>query len=497
MARKLEFVCIAFGLAACLIYAVVVILRFIYPYTLWLFEGDIFLHVLRLKQGLDIYPEKIGIDFIPLIYMPVYYYIGVVTTSLIPGLPGLRIISILSILQIFIVIFKILKEAKVPFWLCIVVLGYLACTSHIAYGQMENVRNDGLMLATVLWGIYLVSSKQTDRKRVIYGSGLIAISFYIKQTGIIYALGIFLFMCIRKRRYIWIFILTYLIIFILTGVIIYSLHGPGWIFYTVIVPSLQKIYFNELSVDGYTIWLRYFPIIVLLGIVSIYYCIKNEKGNTIELLIWSLPASFLAYALPRCKSGGFVNNTVHLAVVLMVLSGWVFAKMNDEFVLSKSIKISKVKPLLLYLLVIIQFAILIYNPMDEIPNYGNYKINRDYIKKLAALKGKVFNPLSQYHNYLAGKETFFSYVPYADLKYAGVIPGYPLGMVNAFESGEISYLLTPPEHSPTGPNIPIGLKVEFVNEGMLLDQAIYKPNINIMLPPLKLYKVVPKESEPE
>jgi hypothetical protein len=57
--------------------------------------------------------------------------------------------------------------------------------------------------------------------------------------------------------------------------------------------------------------------------------------------------------------------------------------------------------------------------------------------------------------------------------------------------------LTPPEHSPTGPNIPIGLKVEFVNEGMLLDQAIYKPNINIMLPPLKLYKVVPKESEPE
>lgn len=472
---------------AVIAYLVTLCLRIFYPYPLWLIEGDIYTHVCRLSEGAEIYPAKFDFRFIPLIYTPLFYYLAIPFHYLLPGIEGLRILSLLAVIGTFAAAVLILKRAGAPVWAVAVCLGLLACISPNFGGQWEQIKVDGLMVTLVLWGGILISGNNISRLQAFIGGLLLALAFYSKQTAAPFIVAAFLFLLIGKReRLLW--FSTGLFGLLLVGGYFFYLHsGPGFLVYTVAIPLKQKLYPLDLIKDLQNIWLRLFPVILLVSATSYYVYKKYGGSQTVRLLLYFLPASFFAYALPRIKLGGYTFNFLPFGVVCSILAAWVMGVLFNVEAKRKATK--RLSAIMAPVLVILQFTLLLYNPLQIIPNRDNYRMNADYVSALKDLDGEVYIPVRHYFGHLAGCRTYASHIAIVDVVTSGYLDGYPEELCEMFIDGKIDYLLIPVENIPNIQWMPEEMAGCLHACGCIINHEDYEPNTNVLIPPLKLYKI--------
>jgi hypothetical protein len=172
--------------------------RVTYPFDLEWMEGGMLVHAARISEGQGIYVAP-SIDFIPYLYTPLYPAL----IALLGQIFGIsytlgRLISVLALVIVLaLMTFSIVREADVRDRLpaytgAALAAGLLAATYPWVEGWYDLVRADTLFLAMILGGLVLLrsatgrSNERSARVRVLAAAALLGLSFFCKQTGVLY-----------------------------------------------------------------------------------------------------------------------------------------------------------------------------------------------------------------------------------------------------------------------------------------------------------------------
>jgi hypothetical protein len=172
--------------------------RVAYPFDLEWMEGGMLVHAARISEGEGIYVAP-SVDFIPYLYTPLYPAL----IALLGQVFGIsytlgRIISVLALVAVLaLMTLAIVRDADVRDRLpayagAALAAGLLAATYPWVEGWYDLVRADTLFLAMILGGLVLLRSatgrdnERSARVRVWAAAALLGLSFFCKQTGVLY-----------------------------------------------------------------------------------------------------------------------------------------------------------------------------------------------------------------------------------------------------------------------------------------------------------------------
>lgn len=187
--------------------------RILYPFDLEWMEGGMLAHVWQLSDGDGIYNEP-SVDFIPFLYTPLYPAVLAVLEPIFGiSYQVARTVSVLSIVAIVVFTYRSLVGQAEPAQRpaarvgTAVAGGVMAATYPWVEGWFDIARADSLFLAMVIGGLLALSSWArtghgwAGHARVGAAAAVLALSFFCKQTGVLYvAAGGFILLVMNWRR---------------------------------------------------------------------------------------------------------------------------------------------------------------------------------------------------------------------------------------------------------------------------------------------------------
>jgi hypothetical protein len=383
------------------------VVRLFYPYELEWMEGEMVDHVRWLLAGNLLY-AKPSIEFISSIYTPLYTYVSAGVTLLTgEGFFPLRLVSFLATLGCLGLIFRIVQRETGHWTYGLLAMGVFAGTYRASGAWFELARVDMLALLLLLGAVYLLRFRET-----LLGWGfaglLLALAVMTKQSLLCASALLLLYGLVRERKLFLSAAGTFIIILISSVLFLNELHDGWFWFYTVQVPSQQQIFWS------YPVtFLRHDLMRVLpMGIIGgLFLLLRPQTANKDRWFFGLLTVGLLiASLLPSMKIGGYDNCCIPAYAALAICFG-VGLRMILESI-SPSVNYLRN---FVWLLCLLQFAILIYRADRDLPTQADYAANQQLIAKMRAVDGPVFMISHGFLPALAGKKTFTHHAPFVDI----------------------------------------------------------------------------------
>jgi hypothetical protein len=191
-------------------------------------------------------------------------------------------------------------------------------------------------------------------------------------------------------------------------------HGR-WIFYYLFsLPGQHPVVWEML----FKFWLQDiiipFPILFILLGGLLFLVLKFTRPG------WDWPLLFFALAMiliswiGRIHFGGFVNVLLPVYSFLSIAIALAINKIGAVFLDFHFTRKGYILPCL-YILIILQFLLLLYNPGKMIPTQGDKLAGEMLVKKVSQYPGKVLIPYHGFLTHLAGKESYSHCMPFFDV----------------------------------------------------------------------------------
>jgi 4-amino-4-deoxy-L-arabinose transferase-like glycosyltransferase len=241
---------------ATIIFLLVAVPKIIFPYEAHWMEGSMLDAISRIQSGIPLF-ERPSIHYVPWLYQPLYYYITAALTT-VSGLsfPVARIPSVLSTLVICSLLYSVVKKESEKQFFAIAAAGLFIAS----YAKTEYC----LVMARVdpLFTVFLIGAVITifyfrSPFGLITGALLLALSFFTKQTGMVFAPGIILYLWyIRGWKSMMIFLFSFGF-FVIVGILIFNAISDGWYYYyTFLVPKgKEKTLRWGYAINGFFIYI--------------------------------------------------------------------------------------------------------------------------------------------------------------------------------------------------------------------------------------------------
>lgn len=385
-------------------YITIAFFRMRYPFELELLEGNMLVSVQRVITGLKIYVRP-SMEFVPYYYPPLYFYFSAIFVKIF-GLNffSLRLVSFISSIVSVIIIYSLVKrETKSKF--AGLISSCLFTASYGASGAWFDVaRVDSLFLAFVLLAIYLMRFKNSLPSNILTGIFL-SLAIFTKQTATIIILPILLFFLLVKRKKAFLIITTIIIIVSIGSLALNILYDGWYFFYVWKLPHNNPLIFVSITIDY---WRNdIFGRFLFAFILGIFYLISKFIGK--EKLISTFYLSVLMGAIitswfGRLYAGGGHNALLPIHAVIAIIFGIALTSIPEKFQF-KSHQ-NTVNLISLYLIGLIQFIVLLYNPVKLIPTKRDKLKGKMFLETMAQLKGDIYINDHQYLNHLVGKKSF-------------------------------------------------------------------------------------------
>jgi 4-amino-4-deoxy-L-arabinose transferase-like glycosyltransferase len=386
-------------------YVVIAIYRMRYPFELEWIEGGFVDQVRLLASGQQMYVEP-SVEFVPFLYTPLYFYVAALATKIFgAGFFPLRLVSFLASLAAMAAIFLVVRrETRRPL-AALLSAGLFLAAFRVTGAWLDIGRVDSLFLALYLFFIYFVRLRQWRFSAVVAGL-LVALAFLTKQTAIVACIPLIAFLLIRDWRRATVLAAVALAI---VGVItlVFDRASNGWYtFYTIDLLAQQQEWRPELFVP---FWMKdlwsHLPVAILLSLFFLLSLVHKkdwpELGEWTAILVGALATSFLA----RVKQGGYENVLLPAYAVLAIFFGLGLAHLlNLVARLRNNYRV--LAEIAIYLACGVQFALLYYNPVDQVPTRADAETGQKFVQWLAATEGEVYLPFHGYLPALAGKKTY-------------------------------------------------------------------------------------------
>ncbi len=415
-----------------------VLSRLTYPYDLEWMEGGLLTHAQMFSDGYNIYAEP-SMNFIPYLYTPLY-------PALVSGLGEIfgvsytlgRTISLLSMIGVMaLMVHTIVRDAHeddraVAYFGGAAAIGFFAASYPWFEGWYDLVRADTLFLFMVIGGLVLLRAwarKDTGwqgQLRVAAPAAILGLSFFCKQTGVLYVAAGGAVVLVMNWRRVPIYVgVTGLIG--LGGTWILNKASGGW-FWTYIYEVHQA---HDFNMDRFyksfeLIMGRFRPmtitIFVALAVVGATAAITRSLPRSskafllwawvfavstiVGMLGWATQwAHFNAY-MPAMATGGIAAGAGVVAIVgcasqLFARPRWLPQTVGMAVAVTLS-------------------ASLIHHwwkPKEFIPTTADKKAAAAFVAELRAQQGPILVPFHPWYAKLAGKQYYVHRMGVADVSY--------------------------------------------------------------------------------
>jgi 4-amino-4-deoxy-L-arabinose transferase-like glycosyltransferase len=406
----------AFAILAAFIHFVIVLFvvfsRINYRYELEWMEGASLVQTYRIFTGQNLYIQP-SLEYIPMIYPPLYFYLAALLVKItgISFLP-LRIISFASTLGCLVIIYFVVKEKTRSMWLGLVSAGSFVATFKLGGAWFDIARVDMLFIFLSLAALFFLG-KNTTKNSILAGT-LFALSFLAKQT----ALPIFLvaaaatFLLFRKQ------VLPFIGTFAILAAIPYFYQNTitnGWYqYYILTLPASHQIkWMTILSAlqTGFGIEL----IAILVGFSPLLFGLRHVfKDKLLLYYYFAVMGIICVSVLARINRGAYINTLVPAYSGLSIIVGLGMGWWTEHYKIKKLNK--GLFQSLLWLAITIQFVLLGYNPIPQIPTLADRRAGDALVAEIQSVPGDILIP---YHNYLAlfaGKKVNFHMITFNEIR---------------------------------------------------------------------------------
>ncbi|HKO49889.1 MAG TPA: glycosyltransferase family 39 protein [Polyangiaceae bacterium] len=380
----------------------VALLRVGYPFDLEWCEGGTLAHIRVVLAGQHIYREP-SLEFTPYLYPPLYYYVSALP-SLVFGAGHFapRLVSLLSILGCFVLLGRWVRDETDDPVAGLAAVGLLCATYQLTGYWFELARVDAFFLLLIFGSHMTARTAKTPARAATVGV-LIAAACFTKQLGIPLALPPLLLLSMRSLRLGMIAAGVSGALVLVTGLAFY-ISSDGWFLYYVLdLPSRHEIEIARFWPSLQTFFLsNTFPM-TLAGVTIVCGVTFGRR----RWKRWLFHALFVGLActtsfLPFLKSGGYPNGLIPAYAALALASGIGLGILRRSQIRSA---LGSIGPRLAAAAVLlIQFAVLDYDPKPALPSEADLQANKEVIARLSALQKPLFVTGSSFYTIAAGGE---------------------------------------------------------------------------------------------
>jgi len=377
--------------------------RVVYPYDLDIVEDGLLMESLRVADDQPIFVPP-NADFIPDTYMPLYFWLGGLLFKVTgPGFVPLRLLSLAAIISSSGLIFWIARRESGLGWVAIVCAGLFFGGYRISGFWYELARVDALLVMLTLAGLTLgVYGAGSDRGLVLAAISL-ALAFLTKQIGLIFGIGMAIYLLVTIGRRAWRFEVTFGLLTVGPWIGL-NILSHGWFsFYTVVLAAaanrteigrlLHSVRFELLGrMAGLTAMAVGGGLLSVRRARSLRRALRDQPW-----LIW-IAMGIAASAIGRASVGGNLNNLMPAYTMLCLAPAILVREWKSRLDL-----LPRWRTGLITLAMLAQFALGVYNPLRYIPSPTMRQSGDRLIQKIRAIDGEVLVMMHPYYALLAGK----------------------------------------------------------------------------------------------
>lgn len=388
-----------------LVFIAVAVVRLPYPFELEWMEGAMVDHVRRILSGDLLYVEP-SVEFIPFIYTPLYFYVSAFLSWFIgTGFVPLRLVSLLSTFGSFTLIYYLVRRETGSNWNGVLAMGLFAATFSISGYWFDLARVDSFYLFLLLLTACLVRFGESSRALAF--AGLIgALAFLTKQTALLTLLPLMGYLLYRDRKHLLYFAGISLGLIAVSTLVLEWIHDGWYSFYIFELPRGHPMV-RSMLLDFWRIDLL-LPMGIGVSLSLFFLAAKLHDRKWNLFLFYGLFAGGMVCQAwsSRLHSGGYLNVLIPAHAALAILVGLAVGEISARLKDSRSGQTGMAVQATVLMAVIIQFAVLLYNPRYQIPSTEDAVAGVRLVRLIESIEGEVLVPYHGYLSAMAGKATW-------------------------------------------------------------------------------------------
>ena len=391
---------VAFVFAA--MYFLTAIPRIFYPYDLDFVEDSMLMESIRFANDQPIFIPP-SADFVPHVYMPLYSWLGGLLFKVTgPSYIPLRLLSLTATLSTSGLIYWIAWSESGLGWMGIVCAGLFLGGYRINGFWYELVRVDALFAMLALSGLTLGVYGVDSQRWLILSAIVLALAFFTKQTGAVFGIGLALYLLMTIKQRAWPFVLVFSLLTIVPVILLNNLTKGWFLYYTFNLASSVNPIKIERIVDFVSFELL--GLMAGLTVMTIGAGLLGIRKAGLRVirdqpwLTW-MGTAIVVSGIGRASVGGNLNNLMPAYALLCLAPAILTREWNAQSELFDSWRTN-----LITMVILVQFALGVYNPLRYIPNPAMHRGGSHLIERIASINGKVLVLMHPYYAWLAGKE---------------------------------------------------------------------------------------------
>jgi hypothetical protein len=389
----LKYALLAISVWYPLVYFYMVYYRIQYPFELDWIEGGLLGQVQRIVNGQVVYAAP-SLEFVAFIYPPLFFYLSALASQFFGAtFFSLRLVSFLASLISFVCIFLIVKEETDNKFIAFISACFFAGTFRVTGAWMDIARVDSLFVALLFLFVYFIRHSNSTWAFILAGF-FAALALLTKQTALVMCIPAIGYAFLKDWKRTLILIVTATAI---TGgiTLIFNLFSDGWYVYYVF--ELLNYQTEWLGISEF---IKFWPRDLLAhGVIALtfllFYFYKSWRNQKTQLFGVIFLSILVGTYMSRVKLGGYDNVLLPLYGIMAILMG-----LGSYQVLGM---IREKKEAGVYFILIVQMAILFYNPINQFPTSADLKAGQEFVQYLSTLDGRVYLVDHPYLLSLAGK----------------------------------------------------------------------------------------------
>ena len=421
---------IGFALAAfTAIWLWVAFTRIVYPFDLDFLEDDILVEAWRMANGLPVFLPP-NADFVPHAYAPLYMLLSALVLKLTgPSYLPMRLLSFLATLCSGGLFLWAGYRASRRFALALLAPGLFLAGYALTGAQYELARVDALFIAFILAGTLAGISGGDSRRGRIISAICLALALLTKQTALVFGLGMAAYLLATQRRRALDFAIVYLAAVVVPLAVLDRLTASWSTFYLIVVPQGDPIAFARIiDYARHDLLQDLGPLCAILTALIVLR-LRGLPAQSRLSRDWPLFAllAMLTSGWMRARLGGNLNSLLPVYAFLSLVPVLLYADlMRTEDPLQARHSDTETTPkartiaapartirsnpfsaarALLYLAILWQLALGIYNPLSGVPRNGMRETGQQLIERIRQTPGPVLVLEHPFYALLAGKES--------------------------------------------------------------------------------------------
>ncbi|MCP4600683.1 MAG: hypothetical protein GY847_09155 [Proteobacteria bacterium] len=404
LAMFFRYALLAGALLSIACYLIIALFRVQYPFQLEWLEGGVVDHVRRILIGQKLYVEP-SLDFVPFIYTPLYYYLSAAVSLIIGvGFTPLRGVSICASIGCFVLIFLTVRKDTKETLPGVVAAGLYAANFRTGGAWFDLARVDSLFVLFLLISVYMIKFRITFKSYLLAGI-LMALAFLTKQAALVAAVPLMCLCFVQNRRIAFIFVAVTALIVGASTLLLDFVHDGWYSYYVFYLPkahAIEKRMFLDFWVKN-LFWPM--PIASVLALIYLATHLKGSKKKT-GLSYGFMFVAFVGTSwFSSLHSGSYDNVFLPAYAAISILFGLATHSIF-QFIRTLRVDRQALLEICICLICMLQFALLVYNPLSQIPTGEDSKAGAEFVDELSLIEGDILIPRHGYLSQKIGKRNF-------------------------------------------------------------------------------------------